>query len=164
MSTRVVAWKFAKSRNGTLQKETETDIFFLARLKSKVNVRSLAKSNISPKSRQATIENQVLKEMRVSAGCKKDRGWLQKGRQENCIFMGRPPRQGGRARQTGYITWKVVAKTCTFRNLQIVERYWVFLDARSIFHRQERFMKRRESISVGASYCVGPFQLSPGPD
>ena len=61
MSTRVVAWEIAKSRNGTLQKETETDNFFLARLKSKVNVRSLAKSNISPKSRQATIENQVLK-------------------------------------------------------------------------------------------------------
>ena len=60
--------------------------------------------------------------MRVSAGCKKDRGWLQKGRQENCIFMGRPPSQGGRARQTGYITWKIVAKTCTFRNLQIVDR------------------------------------------
>ena len=97
--------------------------------------------------------------MRVSAGCKKDRGWLQKGRQENCIFMGRPPSQGGRARQTGYITWKIVAKTCTFRNLQIVERDWVFLDARSIFHRQERFMREwEESISVGASYCVGPFQ------
>ena len=89
--------------------------------------------------------------MRVSAGCKKDRGWLQKGRQENCIFMGRPPRQGGRARLTGYITWKIVAKTCTFRNLQIVERYWVFLDARSIFHRQERFMKRR---GINISGCV----------
>ena len=59
MSTRVVAWKFAKSRNGTLQKETETDNFFWARLQSKVNVRSLAKSDISQKLRQATIENQV---------------------------------------------------------------------------------------------------------
>ena len=100
--------------------------------------------------------------MSVSAGCKKDKGWRQKKRrQENCIFMGRPPSQGGRARQTGYITWKIVAKTCTFRNMQIVERYWVFLDARSIFHRQERFMgKGEESISVGASYCVGPFLIS----
>ena len=111
-----------KAEMGLYKRKRRRIIFFLVRLKSKVNVRSLAKSNISPKSRKATIENQVLKKMRVSAGCKKDRGWLQKGRQENCIFMGRPLSQGGRARQTGYITWRIVAKTCTFRNLQIVER------------------------------------------
>ena len=77
--------------------------------------------------------------------------------------MGGPPSQGGRARQTGYITWKIVAKTCTFRNLQIVERYWVFLDARSISHRQERFMKRRGINISGCVVLPGPLPAISGP-
>ena len=77
--------------------------------------------------------------------------------------MGRPPSQGGRARQTGYITWQIVAKTCRFRNLQIVERDWVFLYARSISHRQERFMKRRGINISGCVVLRGPLPAISGP-